>query len=562
MKLITFMLRASWQIVLLATLAGSISGASSVGLIALIHAALRRPDPSVPTLAWAFAGLCVLVLTTQIASQLLSIRLSRGATKRLSQHLCERILDAPLRRLEEVGGHRLLATLTADVANITQAINGIPALCVSLVTLLCGMIYLGWLSPPLLCAMFVFMVLGVISYKVTSSRASHYMEIAREHRDTLMRHVRAMIEGTKELKIHHRRREVFLNEVLEQAHARVHEQQIIGSSIQAVAVTWGRLLFFVAIGLVLFVWPLLRPIDGPALTGYTLTILYLMAPLGQILSWLPTIMWASISLRKIETLGLSIGAGEGGERPVTPRVHWRHLEMIGVTHTYYREREGAGFRLGPIDLTLVPGELVFLVGGNGSGKTTLAKLLTGLYVPEEGEIRLDDEAVTAENREDYRQLFTATFAEAVLFESLLGLEGTELDERAHEHLTELHLDHAVTVRNGVFSTTDLSKGQRKRLALLTAYLEDRPIYVFDEWAADQDPIFKEVFYRRILPDLKARGKAILVITHDDRYFSEADRVITLADGEMVHGDWELAQSLAESGKARRRPPNAAKPASA
>jgi putative ATP-binding cassette transporter len=326
-------------------------------------------------------------------------------------------------------------------------------------------------------------------------------------------------------------------------------------------VAWGRLLFFVGIGLVLFAWPLFRPIDTPALTGYTLTILYMMTPLGQILGWVPSITWANVSLRKIESLGLSIGDGEGTERAIEPIAQWSHLEMIGATHTYYREREGEGFRLGPIDLTLEPGELVFLVGGNGSGKTTLAKLLTGLYVPEQGEIRLDGEVITAKNRESYRQLFTATFAEVVLFESLLGLEGATLDERAQKHLAELHLDRAVTVQGGVFSTTDLSKGQRKRLSLLTAYLEDRPIFVFDEWAADQDPIFKEVFYRKILPDLKAQGKAVLVITHDDRYFSEADRVIALCDGEMVHDDWELAQTLAEVGQATHRSSRSADPTS-
>jgi len=510
-----------------------------------------------------FALLCVVVLATQIASQLLMVRLSQGATKRLSQFLCERILDAPIRQLEQVGGHRLLTALTSDVLIITQALNGLPVVCVSLVTLACGMLYLCWLSKLLFGAVLIFLILGVTSYWVTASRADYYLEIAREHRDTLMRHVRTMIDGTKELKIHHRRREVFLGEVLAEAHSALCDDQTRGYSIQAASVSWGRLLFFVAIGLVLFIWPLLQPqgVDAAALTGYALTILYMATPLEQIMAWLPVIAWAGISLQKIERLGLSIGAGEGTSRPVAPIASWRCLELVGVTHSYYREREGASFRLGPIDLALAPGELVFLVGGNGSGKTTLAKLLTGLYIPEEGVIRLDGVPVSGENREDYRQLFSAVFAEPVLFESLLGLEETRLDERAQDYLEQLHLDHAVTVQDGVFSTTDLSKGQRKRLALLTAYLEDRPIYVFDEWAADQDPTFKEVFYRRILPELKKRGKAVLVITHDQRYFAEADRLIALCDGRMIDGDPEFAQALAEVGQARRPTPAAVDPSS-
>jgi putative ATP-binding cassette transporter len=90
------------------------------------------------------------------------------------------------------------------------------------------------------------------------------------------------------------------------------------------------------------------------------------------------------------------------------------------------------------------------------------------------------------------------------------------------------------VREGAFSTLALSQGQRKRLALLTAYLEDRPIYLFDEWAADQDPQFKEIFYHHLLPELRARNKTVLVITHDDRYYDVADRLIKLDYGKLVY----------------------------
>src|SRR5262249_38718163 len=168
------------------------------------------------------------------------------------------------------------------------------------------------------------------------------------------------------------------------------------------------------------------------------------------------------------------------------------LELAGVTHQYHNEREGRGFTLGPIDLALRPGELVYVIGGNGSGKTTLAKLLIGLYVPEAGAVRLDKEPITAANRESYRQMFSVVFNAFYLFESLLGLVAPDLDQQARDYLARLQLERDVEIRDGKLSTTDLSKGQRKRLALLTAYLEDRPIYVFDEWAADQDPVFKAI----------------------------------------------------------------------
>jgi putative ATP-binding cassette transporter len=216
---------------------------------------------------------------------------------------------------------------------------------------------------------------------------------------------------------------------------------------------------------------------------------------------------------------------------VAPAFH--SIELVGAAHAYEREGEEKSFTLGPMDLALRPGELVFMVGGNGSGKTTFAKLLTGLYTPESGEILLNGKPVDDLMREHYRQHFAVTFSEFYLFERLLGLDHIGLDERARVYLSELQLAHKVTVQNGQLSTTELSRGQRKRLALLTAYLEDRPIYVFDEWAADQDPQFKEIFYHHLLPELKARGKTALVISHDDRYFGVADRILKLEDGQLV-----------------------------
>jgi putative ATP-binding cassette transporter len=238
-------------------------------------------------------------------------------------------------------------------------------------------------------------------------------------------------------------------------------------------------------------------------------------------------------LQKIEAMGLSLAA-ESVERSTfeASQSHgYERLKLEAVTHSYDNE-DGDGFKLGPVDLRFRPAEVVFLVGGNGSGKTTLAKVLTGLYAPDEGAIFLDGERITNETRDQYRQLFATVFSDFYLFESLLGLKSDALHEEALHYLRRLQLDRKVQVVDGVLSTTDLSHGQRKRLALLTAYLEDRPFYVFDEWAADQDPLFKEIFYLRLLPELKLRGKTVVVISHDERYFHVADRVLKLNYGKM------------------------------
>jgi putative ATP-binding cassette transporter len=199
-------------------------------------------------------------------------------------------------------------------------------------------------------------------------------------------------------------------------------------------------------------------------------------------------------------------------------------------------RYGAGedeFGIGPIDLVFRSGEVVFIVGGNGSGKTTLVKLIAGLYVPDAGQLRLGDTLITPENLDWYRQHFSVVFSDFHLFDVLLGVFRADVDDTSNRYLARLELDHKLHVSNRTFSTTALSQGQRKRLALLTALIEERPICVFDEWAADQDPRYKEVFYSSLLPDLRARGKTVIVITHDDRYFAAGDRVVKLDDGRIV-----------------------------
>ena len=270
--------------------------------------------------------------------------------------------------------------------------------------------------------------------------------------------------------------------------------------------------------------------------GYTLAVLFLITPLTMLLSQIPALERAYLAAERIEELGLSLSATK--PEPLAPvqttDTSWERLELIDVTHSYRQDEENTDFKLGPINLTIYPGELIFLIGGNGSGKTTLVKLLMGLYEPESGEIRVDGKPVTMKERDDYRQQFSVVFYDFYLFERLFGFEAENVDAQSRKYLDLLQLSHKLEVKNGHLSTVDLSQGQRKRVALLNAYLEDRPIYIFDEWAADQDPQFKRIFYYELVPELKSRGKTVIVISHDDRYYGLADRVIKLESGKIEY----------------------------
>jgi len=120
-----------------------------------------------------------------------------------------------------------------------------------------------------------------------------------------------------------------------------------------------------------------------------------------------------------------------------------------------------------------------------------------------------------------------------LFDRLLGNVSQENQDVINRLLVDLNLSEKVSISNGRFSTTSLSDGQRRRLALLVSFLEDKDLYVFDEWAADQDPMFKETFYHQVLPTLKNKGKAVVVISHDDRYFDVADKILVMENGQLI-----------------------------
>lgn len=541
MNLISFLLRSSGRLMTIAILTGFLSGASSAGLIALISWSMAgNPSTAGRTIALGFLGLVGIVLLTDMTARMALIRLSQEAVFRLQLRLSKQILASELSHLEQLGNARLLATLTEDVLAISNAVFILPFLLINLAIVAGCFVYITWLSWQVLLIILGLFAIAMGSCQVFLRRGRRMLALAREERDRLFQQFQTITDGIKELKLHYWRRQDFLQDDLQATADQFRRYNTIGLSLYAVNESVGKFLFFFAIGLVLFFIPHVIAIDSRTLAGYVLTFTYLIGPMDNIVSKLPILTKANIALQKVESLGLSLHhRAEATMVPSAIDPTWKSLELKAVTHTYISGQDETYFTLGPIDITLKPGELIFIVGGNGSGKSTLAKLITGLYVPELGEITLNQQPITAENREWYRQHFSVVFADFHLFDQLLGFNNPAIDHQAQTYLRLLQLDRKVTVQAGKLSTTALSQGQRKRLALLTSYLEDRPIYLFDEWAADQDPVFKQLFYTQLLPQLRDRGKTVLVITHDDHYFQLADRIIKLNYGQIEFDQAQL-----------------------
>ncbi len=561
MRALFSLLRERRAFVIAAALLGVAGGAANARLIGLVNDELAATATGAAGSALWFLLYVALAFAAGLASEAMLVFLSERLAHHLRINLCGQILRMPLAAAERLGKSRLTAAFTQDIPVVGLALLRIPTVFINGAITIGCLIYLGFLSQIVLGVFGAFLLVGLLSYVLPERRAVRFLTASRQAWDQLLGDFDGMNQGAKELKLNYPRRQAFFARMRDGSAERVRHTAGVQRVIYALLTFWAHALFFCFVAILLYVAPAVTQLDVKTLTGFAIVTLYLVGPLDQIINAMPRFRSADVAFAKVAKMGLSLEASarptelleEGTElASLSAPATVRELSLRGVTHAYYREKEERDFVLGPIDLTLTAGELVLLTGGNGSGKTTLAKLLVGLYLPASGELLLDGEPVTAVTRERYRQCFSAVFSDFHIFDQLPGLAAgasaqasgealderaeraklAELDERARTYLRKLHLDHKVTVEGGRLSTTALSSGQRKRLALLVAYLEDRPIYLFDEWASDQDPEFKEVFYHQLLPELKARGKTVIAITHDDRYFGIADRLVRLRDGQL------------------------------
>jgi putative pyoverdin transport system ATP-binding/permease protein len=537
MELIRFLFVRSRRIFVFTVIFGCLSGITNAGMLAVVNASLFRQKGNFRALLVTFLVLCAIAPLTRVISEILLTRLGQNAIFALRTELARQVLRVPLQNIEKAGAHRILSVLTDDIPILAGMIATVPVLFINIGVVASCLMYMGWLKWQLLLALLGLIVLGVSTYQIAVRRAAPHFRRARASENDLQKHYHGLLHGMKELKLHQHRREDFLTRVLSGSAGLFRMEAISGMRIYSVAASWGQLLVFVVIGVSVFgLRGTLAAGDG-VLTGFIMALLYLTSPLQVLMNAGPGLARSKTAIKSIEGLGLTLTRAAMAEEnqivASSSTVAPARVQLSGVTYTYTSEDSADAFTLGPIDLAIEPGELLFIIGGNGSGKTTLAKLLVGLYVADQGEIHCNGEHIKDQNRDSYRQLFSAVFSDFFLFESLLGMKGgPQLDEDARKYLSRLRLEHKVRIQGGAFSTVDLSQGQRKRLALLICCLEDRPIFFFDEWAADQDPAFKEIFYFNILPELKAQGKTVIVISHDDRYYSVADRLVHLEAGKV------------------------------
>ncbi|MFJ7436043.1 cyclic peptide export ABC transporter [Methylorubrum thiocyanatum] len=539
------LLRPVWPLVAVATALGSVGGLATAAALAKINEAFYGEGGLADGVLLAFAGFAALSVIGTFAASLGNAYAGGRIQAALSCDLTDKILTAPIERIERLGKHKLLASLQGDVSTIFTAIAFLSPIVVAGGTLIgCGA-YMVILSPALSAVTATVLILESLGANILRRNMLRHFEDVRKNREATQKHYLTLTEAAKELRIGRERRlhlrNVALRDCIEQGRRLTTRIAVIQQSLSMLSQSTNFLLFA---GLIAY--KILAGISGAELSGFVLVLLYIQTPIAQLIHFVPLIGQAQVAYRRIAEFaeeGAEAEAGLLSARPPEPPRRIRAITLRGVSHGFPAADDQAPFTLGPIDLTIRAGEILFIVGENGSGKTTLIKLLLGLYPPQTGEILLDGVAVTAQTRDAYRQHFSAIFFDYHLFDELIPADGAD-PESARPLLERLDLAGKVGIAEGRFSTTDLSTGQRKRLALVQAALEGRPVLVLDEWAAEQDPTFRRRFYEELLPELRRSGRTLVVISHDDRYFDAADRVLHLAEGRVVRVT-ERASATAE-----------------
>lgn len=506
-----------------------LSGLSNVIVIIMVTSAIGSDMDLKYQLMYYGLTLSVYLLGRRFV-QINLIRFTRGLVYDFRIQLIEKIFSTSYQKFERMDRGRVYTALNDDVNTIGQSTGVFSTLVTSIITAIGAFVYLASIAFwATLVTIFLIFVLSVIYYIVSQSTNIFY-EKARDERNIFMTLINGMIDGFKEISLHRNKKLAYKRDVAVSADE--YRRKISTADIRFVnAFLVGESLLVVLLGIVAFGIPVLFPdIELYTLMSFVVILLYLMGPINTILSSVPALMQLNVAYNRLHDFISEIPANlDLSEIPMPLPPVVDSLVMENVTFSYRNGDNEEVFGVGPINLQAHAGEILFVIGGNGSGKTTFAKLITGLYEPDGGVIKVNGRSLRNAEISEY---FSTVFSPTHLFEKLYSIDVGDKKEKVDELLKMLRLDHKVEIKDNSYSTINLSGGQRKRLALLQCYLEDSPIYLFDEWAADQDPEYRNFFYRTLLPEMRAMNKVVIAITHDDHYFDVADKVMKMNQGKL------------------------------
>jgi putative ATP-binding cassette transporter len=522
----------------------AMGGVSTTAIIGAINAGAAAADQGEISL-WA-AGFFVIALLLFIQTQhyiLITTTAEIGAIiHAMRVRLMNYVRRSELLPLEMIGRAEIVSAITGDTAILTQASNMMAfaaqgALLICLVTA-----YVAYLSFAAFVLAVVIVGIGAGIFHSKTKQHADQMREAGIWENRLYDRLSDVLDGFKEVRLNQARSDDLFDHVVEVSRTAANIK------IRTQSETYRRMVLlqtslYTLLGAVAFVVPVFTPaMSSGSITKAVTALVFIVGACAGLVQSIPIIAAANTSADRLDQLenklSQIVSLSEGMRAELSKK--FSKIEMRDVEFHYPGKTADQPFRVGPFNFTLNSGDLVILTGGNGSGKSTFMKLLAGLYRPASGELLLDGRVVDDDSYERYRNLITAIFPDFHLFARLYGLPDPDPAELT-DMLTQFKLNEKTGLSHGEFRTTDLSSGQRRRLALIVAQLEQRPLLMLDEWAADQDPEFRRKFYFELLPALHHAGITVVAISHDDRYIDEMD--VTMRRLRMDEGRFTELSSV-------------------
>jgi putative ATP-binding cassette transporter len=529
LSLFRFELATTWrQFVLLAALSG-LSNAAVLATINSAAAAAGRDGLGLPLIT-----LVLSIIIYSIAQKALMVKaatLAETTVNGLRTRFIERLQTADLKDVEALDQGAVYTAIGGEMQILSDGALQLIIAGQALVLLGITMAYLAFQSLIALVLAIIFIAVAAAIHLSRGQQLREQLTTAFQLETGMLQGFTDFVQGFKEVKLNAARSEELGSSLrhlsVEVARTRQQTRRLFATDYVA-----SQVAFFLLTGIMVFVVPMISTVNRETIVKITASSLFLIGPISTVVAGLPVLQRvnaAAEAILAVQQRLTTLARSETGNAPVPGG--FRRILLQGVTFSYDKDDGEGGFQVGPIDLEVQRGQVVFITGGNGSGKSTLLKLITGLYLPTEGRVLIDDQPIDTSNVIGYRQLFSAIFSDNHLFRQLYGIP--PIDEGEAERLFQLlEIQHKTKIVGRAFETIALSSGQRKRLAMIALLLEHRAVCIFDEWAADQDPYFREKFYRVIIPELRQQGKTIIAVTHDERYFGSADLRIHLEEGRL------------------------------
>ncbi|MBF0272356.1 MAG: cyclic peptide export ABC transporter [Magnetococcales bacterium] len=519
------------------------AGGASAVLLAVINAgAEKAANQEVRDhLFWIFiASFLLFFITKKHALSTTSIAVE-AAVRKVRIRIADKIRKSDLSFVENMGRSSMFTRLTQDANLISQSAVIIINASQSAIVLVTTLMYVAWLSPVGFFIILVALSTGSAMYLVNNRKNAEAFEVVNRKESEFFDALNNLLSGFKEIKVNQKKSDSLFDHI-QRISVETEKLKVASGLRFVVDFMFSQVTFYLLLAIIVFILPELETTHYTIVIKLTASALFIIGPVNLLVGAIPIFTLADVAVRNLYKLEKELDAQGLNTQPLNKRLANKmaafqeiRFENVHFTYEAREQAQGVEFSVGPLNFVVKKGNILFLTGGNGSGKSTVLKLITGLYYPTSGRILVDGIPITRTNYPEFRNLFSLIFSDFHLFDRLYGLEGVD-EDTLDELLQLMQLEQKTTYQDGRFTDLNLSTGQKKRLAFIASSLEEKPISVFDEWAADQDATFRAFFYEKILPDMRAKGITLVCVTHDDRYFDDCDHLIKMDMGKVVMDD--------------------------